>query len=445
MTFVFLLGLLAPPPAAADLELTVAGKSTLLRWRIEADGQPATAAWIAYQKSLFVDLDRDGDGRLDRQEASRVPSAAFLRSFLQGDTETETAEASAPFAKLDADNNGQLTAQELADYYQGAALSALVPLIRDLSSHGQRLNDALLARLDRDKDGRLSRAELRRAVESLQALDLDEDEWWTEAEIAPRGQHIPRGETLPAPRWRPTLSRAQPDQELLIRLGRSSSTTLTLPGVNVSIEAAERPENGFDSVRRVYLQEYQAAGGKAVEKKHLEDSEFLRLLHPLADRDGDGKLTAAELHGFLDLHAAGAAALVTLALIDESRGLFDLLDADGNGQLSLRELHGAWARLEKFDRDGDGKLSRAELPRTYRLRFCRGYPRSPRALDRPAPRPLVKQGPTWFRHLDRNADNDVSPREFPGPLETFRRLDRDGDGLISSAEAQARFPDRRRP
>jgi hypothetical protein len=30
----------------------------------------------------------------------------------------------------------------------------------------------------------------------------------------------------------------------------------------------------------------------------------------------------------------------------------------------------------------------------------------------------------------------VSRREFLGPLEAFRRLDTDGDGLISAAEAE---------
>jgi hypothetical protein len=39
--------------------------------------------------------------------------------------------------------------------------------------------------------------------------------------------------------------------------------------------------------------------------------------------------------------------------------------------------------------------------------------------------------------MDRNGDGDVSLREFLGPLELFRKLDRDGDGLISPDEARA--------
>jgi hypothetical protein len=37
--------------------------------------------------------------------------------------------------------------------------------------------------------------------------------------------------------------------------------------------------------------------------------------------------------------------------------------------------------------------------------------------------------------MDRNRDGDVSPKEFLGTREQFRRLDADGDGLISLAEA----------
>jgi hypothetical protein len=39
--------------------------------------------------------------------------------------------------------------------------------------------------------------------------------------------------------------------------------------------------------------------------------------------------------------------------------------------------------------------------------------------------------------MDRNGDGDVSWKEFLGTREQFRRLDRDGDGLISAEEAEA--------
>ncbi len=38
--------------------------------------------------------------------------------------------------------------------------------------------------------------------------------------------------------------------------------------------------------------------------------------------------------------------------------------------------------------------------------------------------------------MDRNRDGDLSRREFLGTDEKFRRIDADGDGLISIEEAE---------
>ena len=44
--------------------------------------------------------------------------------------------------------------------------------------------------------------------------------------------------------------------------------------------------------------------------------------------------------------------------------------------------------------------------------------------------------PGFVLDVDRNNDGDVSPREFLGPRDKFAKIDADGDGLISSAEAE---------
>ncbi len=94
------------------------------------------------------------------------------------------------------------------------------------------------------------------------------------------------------------------------------------------------------------------------------------------DRNGDGKITEAELVAYLDhqqeLQKRATAGCVTLELSDQSRGLFDMLDTDRDGRLSVRELRRAPKLLQELDRAGKGHLTRADVPRTYRLEVRRG-------------------------------------------------------------------------
>ncbi len=106
--------------------------------------------------------------------------------------------------------------------------------------------------------------------------------------------------------------------------------------------------------------------------------------------------------------------------------------------------------IDKLDKDGDGKISRSEIQKSYQIVFRQGpaagpgygfggqvvvfAPNGMRAAA--AALPAAARGPLWFRKMDRNHDGDVSRKEFLGTDEEFKRLDLDGDGLISVEEAE---------
>jgi Ca2+-binding EF-hand superfamily protein len=102
-------------------------------------------------------------------------------------------------------------------------------------------------------------------------------------------------------------------------------------------------------------------------------------------------------------------------------------------------------RAALWDKDQDGLIALAEVPQQYRLVVGRGdfslFNRlngvvlaSPNGVPRPTA-PIANPGPMWFQRMDRNADGDVSGKEFLGRLKDFQKLDQNQDGLISPEEA----------
>ena len=202
----------------------------------------------------------------------------------------------------------------------------------------------------------------------------------------------------------------------------------------------------FNNAKNFYLNQFDTIAGK---KGYVERSDekgqqpFLFQIFSQADKNGDGKLTRIEVINWLDFVATGQDANVTITANDLGRGLFPVLDADGDGRLSLREMKTAWERLKPLAKDG--KVTQADLPRTLRITvgqgdnnnfgplpvaFVGGMPTTTRTTSRGS-------APVWFRKMDRNNDGDISPREWLGTDEEFKAIDTDSDGLISVAEAVA--------
>jgi Ca2+-binding EF-hand superfamily protein len=418
-------------------------------------GQPGPSA-DDLNEALFKLLDTDKDGKLSREELAAAP--AVLGKLDQDEDEMVTVEEVLPnsnpnnvfFAPVVPGQPGSMRQQT-------GPFLALGP-----GESPTRLARELLNRYGKGKKT-LTRAALGLDKESFDALDADGDGEVDSEELAHFADRPADLETvvrfgqreageMPVALLNPG-GRPGPLADSS-RQGRDGSVVLDMGTTRLEMRLGATAAQGRATfLRDQYVAQFKAAdtdNNGYLDMMEAQRSPFFRNTFKLMDRDGDGKLFEKEMleyvDAMLDLQVRAQAAVASLTISDEGKGLFDLIDTNRDGRLSVREMRQAVRLLEQLDRDGDGAISRSEIPRSYQLSVQRG----PAGFDgggprrvivangrvvngRPAPEPNA--GPLWFRKMDRNRDGDVSRKEFLGSDEEFRRIDADGDGLISAEEA----------
>jgi Ca2+-binding EF-hand superfamily protein len=296
-----------------------------------------------------------------------------------------------------------------------------------------KISPAAFAALDQDGDGELDAEELARFGQSAIA----------EVEIALRLGTLPTGRT--------PVEVLAGGKSLKTAAGeRGDDVALEVPGVRLELIPARAAANTRTTFRSRYLDRFRALdrdGNGYLDPAETNFDPVFREFFAFLDADGDGKLFEKELVAALDgldgLVENAAHGMAAVNVTETGRGLFGLIDTDGDGRLSVRELRAMTKLVKRFDADKDGFLLPGEIPRRFQATFSHGtnVDNGPRQVAfRPGnmmgtPRPPV--GPLWFQKMDRNRDGDVSRREFLGTDEEFRKLDTDGDGLISPQEAKA--------
>jgi Ca2+-binding EF-hand superfamily protein len=424
-----------------------------LRLEVTADGKPPDAAWLAFLDRLFDHFDRDGDGALSPAEAGRV----FPLPLPGG------GEVAIDFQTLDADKDGKGSRAEFREFYRAAGFTPVVVVVRAAPAETLALGDALFRHLDRDGDGTLSAAELRQAPALLRRLDENEDEVLTAAELLGPAPHA--AARLAGLKLAPVDDRAPPHAVLRLPIGGRPSLAgqgqafgLSLPGLSLFVPGGScavtltpaDSAGGLRAAKGFYLSQFGTAGDGPIAKKVFEDDPATQVLAGLfdaADRNGDGKLTRAELEAFLDLIELGVGCQVVVTVTDRGRNLFDLFDTNENGRLDLGELTRA-ARSLPTELAGEKPLARDAVPASYRLSVGHGpvgvsfgpVPFGFAGRSKSTGRSPAARGPRWFRAMDRNGDGFVSAQEFVGPPELFKKLDLDGDGRISPEEAEMAGP-----
>jgi Ca2+-binding EF-hand superfamily protein len=435
----------------ADMILPVGNSSVRLRLELAAGEVPVDRAWTTFLDRLFDYFDRDGNGSLSAAEAARV----FALPLPEG------RELALDFAALDADHDGKASKAEFRVYYRSHGFTPVV-LINEIPPREILvLGECLFRHLDRDGDHKLSAAELRQATALLRRFDEDEDEVLTAAEL--RGSMPPQALLAPAGmKLTPVVEGSAPAAVLRLPIGEgqpllhrasaafhlaNDGSQLRVPGGNCRLSVAtDDPLTGFRAARKFYRAQFNAiAGDRPAEKKLFEDDPSAGVLAGLfdaADRNGDGKLTVAELEAFFDLMELGIQCQVVITAVDRGRNLFDRIDTNVDGKLDLGELTRA-ARDLPGELASAGPLEPSTVPASYRLSVSRGPvaasfgPIPFGSATKPKPAPLTKATgvPRWFQAMDRNGDGYVSRQEFIGSPEAFTHLDMDGDGRISIEEA----------
>ncbi|MDR3634462.1 MAG: hypothetical protein P4L84_11705 [Isosphaeraceae bacterium] len=402
-------------------------------------------------ENLFERLDRDGDRKLSQPELEAAADA---------------------LAAHDEDDDEMIRASELKAYRSpffgegvpqpGPFDPESVPLVLAVAGEPRaRLASRLIKRYDigsrenpREKDRKLARFEI--GLDDTTFLRADAD-----ADGALDAEELARFLDDPAPHLEVTITVAtdakgkttiEPSSPqvatpfLAQGLRRPSPGKFDLCDDHIQVEFCPGPPSrrpGFD-LREFYKNQFAAAdadGSKAINKQESARNGVFNNNFDLMDRDADGKLTEAELLGFVDEQLELAQSRVALMVTDQGHALFDALDTNRDRRLGARELRTALGRLADWDLDSDGQLAQNEIPQHFRLTIDHAQPallirvgNNPFDEERNGAGPTVHT-PAWFLKMDVNHDGDLSPREFLGTASDFRRLDADGDGLIDGSEA----------
>jgi Ca2+-binding EF-hand superfamily protein len=421
--------------------------------RVSFNPNEAVAA-AAVTTSFYDQLDTNKDGKLSAAEVALAPVA--LQRFDLDDDEMLTPDELAP-ERYGNNNRGRVMRSPA-----GPASPAPDWLEIDPNTKPTGQAQRLLVRYDKNKNRTLDRGESGLDAATFAELDVNHDGKLDVAELArffqrpadvelvlhtgkvPGGglvaglmSYLPGSLSAYQPR-RVALFNPQKRPMPLAALARTSvadgGLAFKFGDTTIALDASESQSFGFGGYFR---QQFQANVSKEgfLERKKAQGIFPFTDMFDFCDRDGDGKLYRKELDAFLDLQAQGSGSFATLSVTDEGRNLFTLFDADGDGRLSMRELRTAWTRLEPLAAKGQD-LARQDIPRRLRVVLEPSNGRFARRTMMAGNRGSGGSGPLWFRKMDRNNDGDVSVREFLGTPEQFRRIDSDGDGLISPAEAR---------
>ncbi|HTU91815.1 MAG TPA: hypothetical protein VMF69_17165 [Gemmataceae bacterium] len=441
------------PGDAQDLVLFLDTRPYLIRLHLQINGRSFRGNWDESIAHLFRYLDADGDGVLSKREAALAPSKTQWVQLMTGIVVEP--DAAPEFTDLAGDTTAtNIKLPNFSRYYRNSGGGAL-QIEWGWRQPGQdRLSDALFQYLDKDKDGRLSRAELSAAEAALHSLDVNGDDIIGRLELSPGGG-------FPFLDFRAATEHKPVPEGFPFAVHEADTPAAKLAGALLS--RYDRDKNGALSRQEIALE-------KAVFDK--------------LDSNRDGRLNAAELAGWnklppdLDLIAPlEKGARTDILILPEADGkpnrltalspsnrdgamriplsgnqlevVRDALDAKLNKQLlkqfeSMAGKDGALdekqvyqppftfvALLRLADRNGDNRLSHKELADFLEVQE--------KFLFRTTYLTVVDRGASLFEFIDADHDGRLSPRELRTVWKRLSPWDRDNRGQIERRQVPRQF------
>lgn len=394
--------------------------------------------------NVFKLLDADGNGIVDKDEMFEAVDLLLAQDF---------------------DDDECVTLDELSPLPDPMAMPATVitttprpagPSVADIlrDTHQTLLPAQLIQKYDKDRNQKLSAAELHWSAERLAPCDLDGDGQLNRRELE-KIKLTPVDIELAVDVVRPqdggtmlkvvssTVERSDDDRYPDLAMITLPQAVITFSSREVdpyeaSMTLALRTFNELDVDNNGYLDRDET----------MVRERFGRGLFDQIDADGDDKIFGEEMKEFIHARGEPVASTCQVTVYDDGAGFFSALDTNGDRRISMREMRYADKTLVTMQRDEAAGLGEHEPAKRYRIEFVRGVfnpfgntdrmpvnPAMPQAeVAQTRPRPV---GPVWFQRWDRNNDGDITWREFLGPRDVFEQLDVDRDEMIDPKEAAA--------
>ena len=396
----------------------------------------------ASDNAVFKLLDANKDGVVDATEMQ--DSVDLLLAKDADDDECVTLDEFAPPPPTTADQLAVGMNQTRPE------TATVAELLRDTNQ--TLLPQQLLLKYDKDRNRKLSTAELGWSKERVATCDTDKDGQLNLKELGGL-QKSPVDIELAVDVIR---KEGQPMLRTLASLGNRTDgdrvpdlATISLPTAVVTFSSRE--VDPFEASMTIALRTFNELD--ADKNGYLDRDEtmlrerFGRGLFDQIDADGDGKIFGEEMKEFIRARGEPVATTCQIMVFDDGKGFFSTLDSNGDRRISMREMRYADKTLTKMKRNDKPGLAENEPARRYRIEFVRGvfnpFGNPERRVNPLMPQPVAEVikprpvGPVWFQRWDRNNDGDITWREFLGPRDAFEQLDADRDELIDPKEAEA--------